>query len=237
MSGITKLIVTIDGPGAAGKGTLAFLLAKRFDLLDIDSGALFRAITWLVLKHEIPLYAEHGASMAQLAGQHRIRLVQAEPGGPMRMGVLIDDQDVSKAIRTESLSRAVPLVSAQPEVREVVMELQHAMVNEADKGVIIEGRDTGTVVFPAAQIKVFLTASAEERAGRRHAELIERGQQVTFEQIYSDLVARDLADVERTLSPLTKPHDAVLIDSTGKTIEWVMEKVAALIEDYERSTY
>lgn len=234
---MTKLIVTIDGPGAAGKGTVAFLLSKRYGLVDIDSGALFRAITWLALKHELPLDAGHGQTIANLARKHHIRLAQAELGGPMRMGVTVDNEDVSKAIRTESLSRAVPAISALPEVREVVSEMQHAMVEESEKGVIIEGRDTGTVIFPQAQIKVFLTASAEERAGRRHAELIERGQQVSFEEIYSDLAARDLADVERTLSPLTKPDDAILIDSTGKTIEWVLDKVGGLIDDYEQSAY
>jgi cytidylate kinase len=225
-----KLIITIDGPAAAGKGTIAFLLARRYDLLDIDSGALFRAITWLAMQHKLIVDKEHEHKIATLATQHHIVLVPAERGSVMRMGVTVDGQDISQAIRTEALSNEVPKVSALAAVRAVVLDLQRKMVAVADKGVVIEGRDTGTVVFPAAQVKVFLTASAEERAGRRHAELIEQGRQATFEEVYSDLIARDLADVERTLSPLVKPADALLVDSTGTTIEEVVERLSKVID-------
>ncbi len=226
----SPLIVTIDGPSAAGKGTISYLLSKRFGLMDIDSGALFRAITWLALREKIAIEPDNGQKIALLAKRHKIRLLSQDVESVLKMGVMVDETDVSKVIRTEALSRVVPLVSQMAEVREVVLDLQHKIAAAAPKGVIIEGRDTGTVVFPQAQVKVFLTASAEERAQRRHAEFVSQGKEITFEEVYSDLVARDFADTERTLSPLTKPDGAVVIDSTGKTIEDVVEKISTLIE-------
>jgi cytidylate kinase len=226
-----KLIVTIDGPGAAGKGTIAYLLARRYGLLDIDSGALFRAVTWLAMEHDLPIDEEHQSAIVALAAKQAIELIEVE-GVTLKMGVTVNDRDISQAIRSEALGRVVPKVSVLPEVRAYVERQQHALAASAATGVVIEGRDTGTVVFPQAQVKIFLTASPEERAHRRHAELIERGKQVALEEVYADLVARDLADTERTLSPLTKPTDAVVIDSTNLRIDDVVDKIGSLVEAY-----
>lgn len=225
-----KLIITIDGPAAAGKGTIAFLLARRYSLLDIDSGALFRAITWLANKKAVPLDADHEDTLAGLAKDHRIKLLAGEDVAS-RMGVEVDGQDISREIRSEELSKMVPNVSLLPKVRDVILQWQHELAATAERGVVTEGRDTGTAVFPDATIKFFLTASAEERAMRRHMEFKSRGKGISFEEVYSDLLARDRADMERVHAPLTKPDDAVVIDSTGMEVEQVIHKFVKAIEE------
>jgi cytidylate kinase len=227
---IRPFIVTIDGPSAAGKGTISYLLARRYGFLYIDSGAIFRAITWLAIKQRVPLDTLHAKALASLACSAEIRLVPDLIDASKRMGVVVNQQDVSDQIRTEILTGQVPLISALPDVRAVVVDLQHRFAGAATHGVVIEGRDVGTVVFPEAQLKIFLTASADVRAQRRHAEYVEMGKSLSYEEVYSDLVARDQADIERTHSPLTKPHNAVVIDSTDLDVHEVVERLATLID-------
>lgn len=225
-----RLIITIDGPAAAGKGTVAFLLARRYGLLDIDSGAFFRAITWLAVQEEVPLDEEHEDALAELAKNHKIVLLPSEDMAT-RVGVEVDERNISREIRSEGLSRLVPHVSLLAKVRAVVLKWQRELASEAEHGVVTEGRDTGTAVFPDATVKFFLTATPEERAMRRHMEFKSRGKEISFEEVYSDLLERDRADMERVHAPLTKPEGAVIIDSTGMEVEQVIKKFAKVITE------
>jgi cytidylate kinase len=225
-----SFIITIDGPAAAGKGTIAYLLSRRYGFMDIDSGAIYRAMALIVRRAGLVAEPTNEVKIVSLLDQHKITLVHSDIISG-RMGVMVDREDVSEVIRTEELTNLVPGVSALAGVRKIVASIERELATGAQKGAVIEGRDTGTTVFPEAQLKIFLTATPEERAQRRHAEFIGRGKTITFEEVYSDLMARDIADIERTLSPLTKAKDAIVIDSTGMMIEEVLEKLSGLIDE------
>ncbi len=212
-----KLIVAIDGPSGAGKSTVAKRLAKDLGYTYMDTGAMYRAFAWKVGQGGIDLEDEEKLRSAL----QRTDVELLERDGHPR--VLLDGRDVTAEIRTPELSQSASKISALGPVRERMVELQRAM--GARGGVVAEGRDIGTVVFPDAGVKVFLTAGSEERAKRRFAELQGQGKDVSFEETLGEMKQRDRRDQGRALAPLRQAEDAVAIDSTGLTVDQVVERI------------
>jgi len=212
-----KLIVAIDGPAGAGKSTVAKRLAKELGYTYMDTGAMYRAFAWKVRQGGIDLEDEEKLR----AALRRTNVELSDREGDLK--VLVDGRDVTTEIRTPELSQWASKISALGPVRERMVELQRAM--GARGGVVAEVRDIGTVVFPDADVKVFLTAGPEERAKRRFAELKEQGKRVSLDETLQEMIERDRRDQERALAPLRRAEDAVAIDSTGRTVDQVMERI------------
>lgn len=218
------MIVAIDGPAGAGKSTVSKEVARRLGFTCLDTGAMYRAIAWQALQNNVALDDE--AALDKVANGYHIEFVY-EDGNPSPAGVLMGGVDVTRAIRTAEVDRAVSLVSKQPAVRRALVAQQQRIGNAGDY--VVEGRDIGTVVFPDAKLKVFLFASAEERARRRVSQNAERGVGSTnYEEVLADIIARDEIDSSRAESPLVPAADAVMLDSSDLTIEQVIEKICAL---------
>ena len=211
-----RLVIAIDGPSGSGKSTVGKAIARRLGYLYIDSGAVYRAVGYRALEANTPL--EDAASIAELARRANITL----EGDPDRLRVLLDGRDVSEQIRLPAASHASSVVATISEVRETVVEKLREMARYG--GVVMDGRDIGTKVFPDAGVKLFLDASIEVRARRRCEEERERGRDVTLEEIKAELEARDRRDRERAATPLVKAPDAVLIDTSDLSLEDVMER-------------
>ncbi len=199
--------VAIDGPAGAGKSTLARKAAKELGFIYVDTGALYRTVGLKFSKMgaDTELNCDISSVLADTVVD--IRFVNGE------QRVFLDGQDVSEEIRTPTASMMASAVSAKSEVRAFLLEMQRKLAREND--VLMDGRDIGTVVLPNATVKIFLTASAEERARRRYDELIAKGMTVTFKEVYDDMVQRDFNDTHREIAPLKQAHDAVLADTTG----------------------
>ena len=216
---VKNLIIAIDGPSGAGKGTLARTLAARLKYRHVDTGAMYRSVAWKAANDGLPLDDE--AAITALA--ERAVLEQAD-------GVItIDGQDVTRAIRTPEADKAAAAVARLPRVREVLVARQRAL--GANGAVVMEGRDIGTVVFPNADMKIYLDASAAERARRRASDTAHTGGQGTLATVQSELVARDKTDSTRAVAPLTLATDAVYIDTTEMPIEVVVHHVLMLLSD------
>ena len=209
------LVIAIDGPSGAGKSTVAHLLAQRLGYLQIDTGAMYRAVAWLMQQEGVD--PDDPAAVERLCSRVDIRLERLD--GLQR--VYANGQDVTALIRTPEMSLLTSRVSALGPVREALMQAQRRM--GARGGVVLEGRDIGTVVFPDADVKFFLSASAEERGRRRYLELAARGEQVTLEDTVREVARRDLQDSQRDLAPLRMAGDAIAVDSSGRTIDEVLE--------------
>jgi cytidylate kinase len=213
------LVIAIDGPSGAGKSTVAHLLAERLGYLQIDTGAMYRAVAYLMHQGEID--PDDPAEVERLCSTVDIRLERWN--GLQR--VLANGQDVTARIRTPEMSLLTSRISALRPVREAMMQAQRRM--GARGGVVLEGRDIGTVVFPDADVKFFLSASAEERGRRRYLELVAKGEQVTLEDTIQAVASRDLQDSQRDLAPLRMAGDAIAIDSSGRTIDEVLDSMVA----------
>jgi cytidylate kinase len=211
------LIIAIDGPAGAGKSTAARRVAQRLHYLYLDTGAMYRAVALKALKEGIS--PADAAAMARVAAEAKIRLTTQDGEGQ----VWLDDTEVTQEIRSPAVTEAASRVSTHPAVREALVQQQRRCA--ADGGVVMEGRDIGTVVFPHADLKVFLSASPAERARRRATELNAQGVSVSLEVVSQQMAERDARDSEREASPLTRAADAVLLDTDHLTIDEVVEKI------------
>jgi CMP/dCMP kinase len=217
----TGLVVAIDGPSGSGKSSTSRGVARRLGLRYLDTGAMYRAMTWWMLQHGVA--ADDPAAVAQRCGEPVIE-TGIDPDAPT---IAVGGVDVADVIRTPEVNAAVSPVSAVPQVRARLLELQHHAIRTAQKGpgIVVEGRDIGTVVAPDADVKIYLTADASTRAARRTAE--EGGSDVAATR--SSLMARDVSDSTRVASPLAMADDAVHIDSTPYTLEEVVELIVGLV--------
>lgn len=217
------IVITVDGPSGAGKGTLCQLLAKHFGFELLDSGALYRLTALAALQAGTDLEDEHALSV--VASKLAIEFVVAEQG----VRTELEGRDVSRAIREERVGMTASKVAAYPKVRAALLDRQRAFAKLP--GLVADGRDMGTVVFPDAPVKIFLTASAKARAERRVAQLQAAGVgDIDYQKIFDDIVARDKQDTERASAPLKPAEDAVQVDSTSMTIEQVLQTAINLVE-------
>lgn len=213
------MIIAIDGPAASGKSTVACGVAKKLGFDYLDTGAMYRALTWKVLKEKVDISSER--AVASLA---RSTAIEFERNGDIdHKRVFVDGKDVFKEIRSPKVSAAVSAVSKIPAVRRVMVKEQRSFAK--NKNVVVEGRDTASVVFPEAEVKIYLTASPRERARRRYEELLEKGHRVSIKALEREIVARDQIDSTRGSSPLYRTPDAHLVDTTGRRVEEVVEEI------------
>jgi len=207
--------VAIDGPAGAGKSTVARQLARRLGFSMIDTGAIYRSVALAATRAQVAWDDDEGLRRLLDAGLDL---------GFAGDRVLLGGEDVSEAIRTPEMSRGASVVSARPVVRQKLLGLQRDLGLQAPHGAVLEGRDIGTVVFPDAAVKFFLTASDEARAERRHAELSEKGVQTSLADVLSDQRRRDQDDIGRAISPLRAAPDAIRVDTTGLDLEAVVDR-------------
>jgi|TARA_R110002020_G_scaffold136783_4_gene305415 CMP/dCMP kinase len=212
-------VITIDGPGGSGKGTIAGLLASRLGWKLLDSGALYRLLAYAAQNHGVDLTNEEG--LKALAAYLDVQFIAED--GQRDQRIILEGEDVTRAIRTEAMGTGASQVAAIPAVREALLSRQQAF-REAP-GLVADGRDMGTVVFPDAQLKVFLTASPHERADRRHKQLLGKGETANLASLLDEIMARDERDMNRSVAPLRPAADAILLDSTHLSIEEVLESV------------
>lgn len=222
MSGPAKrargIIVAIDGPAGAGKSTLSRRVAERVAYTLVDTGALYRAVALWARRRGIAW--DDGPALGEMTSQLRFAFVDGS--------LEVDGERPGDALRTSETSLGASRVSAHPEVRAALLGVQRDMGR--DGGVVLEGRDIGTVVYPDAELKIFLVASDEERAKRRLAELVARGEAATLEGVLEDLRSRDRRDEERAVAPLRMAEGATRVDTTGRTLDSLVEELAALVD-------
>lgn len=217
------LQVAIDGPASSGKSTVAKIIAKRFGYVYCDTGAMYRSVTWAALENGIGV-----SDTKQVIDLARRIKITFEPGQPDQR-VFVDGHEVTKDIRTEKIAANVSAVAAIPEVRAQMVEQQRQIAQAG--GIVMDGRDIGTTVLPDAQVKIFLVASAHERARRRYEENLQKGLATqSLDELEAAIKLRDQKDSTRKVSPLTQAKDAILIDTTSLTIDQVVDEISALIK-------
>ncbi|RDV27307.1 (d)CMP kinase [Alteromonas aestuariivivens] len=214
-------VVTVDGPSGAGKGTLSSLLAEKLGWHFLDSGAIYRVLAVAALHHDLP--ADDEESIVPLATGLDVSFETDKDG----TRIVLEGEDVTDDIRTEQVGGMASKVAALPRVREALLRRQRAF--QQAPGLVADGRDMGTVVFPDAVVKIFLTASAEARAERRYSQLKAKGMDVNIARLLTDIKARDERDTQRSVAPLVPAEDAVIIDSTALEISQVFETAMEVI--------
>jgi cytidylate kinase len=219
----TTRVVAIDGPAGTGKSSVSKLLADKVGASYLDTGAMYRAVTLAVLDAGVAL--DDPAGIARVVDAVDIELI---PNGDGSSTVLLDGRDVSGPIRTDHVTSAVSAVSAVPEVRTKLVALQRQ--NAQGRFVVVEGRDIGTVVFPAADVKIFLTATPEARADRRHKQNLAAGRDSDYAAVLDSVNRRDHLDSTRAVSPLRAADDAVVVDTSDKTLMEVLDELSGLVE-------
>ncbi|WP_188117778.1 (d)CMP kinase [Pseudomonas fragi] len=220
---VSAPVITIDGPSGSGKGTVAGILAKRLGWNLLDSGALYRLLAFAAGNHGVAL--DHEALLEKLAAHLDVQFIGATDGKPAR--IILEGDDVTHAIRSETVAAGASKVAALPAVRDALLQRQRAFLEFP--GLVADGRDMGTVVFPDAPLKVFLTASAEERARRRYLQLKAKGDDVSLSGLLDEIRARDERDTQRAIAPLKPAADAIQLDSTELSIEQVLERIMSEI--------
>ena len=226
-----KNIVTIDGPSGAGKSTISKLLAAKLHFTYLDTGAMYRAVGLQVERSGLDLEAEKSREkLVKLLDILDMALAPGEEGQETR--VFLHGEDVSDAIRTPEMAMVASRVSAEPEVRKKLSEMQRAIGNKG--AIVAEGRDMGTIVFPEAKYKFFLDATPEERAKRRQKQLLEQGQRVEYEELLAQIQKRDRDDSSRSLAPLKPAPDAVVIDSSQMSIDEVVSFMLKAVHEKKK---
>lgn len=220
-------VICMDGPAASGKTTIARILADRLGYFYLDTGVLYRAVTWIALQQGIS--PSDGERLAELAATTLIEVKPAPPGDLRQTIVFADGEDVSLAIRTAPVDAHVSEVSAHPAVRSALIGLQRSVAEKG--GVILAGRDAGTVVWPESEVKLFLVASEEERARRRVEQARSQGIHADFDTVLAELRRRDKYDSSRPIAPLKAAPDAVVIDTTDLGIEQVVDEVLRIVRE------
>lgn len=220
---MTKIQIAIDGPAGAGKSTVARQIAQLLNYIYIDTGAMYRALTHLALTKDINVHDSQQLTM--LLKTNPMRLVQAEE----EQQVFVNGKNITKELRSLSVTKHVPTVASHPDVREELVKKQRLLAKNG--GVVMDGRDIGTCVLVDAQLKIFLQASVIERTKRRHEELKQKGTEISFEKLKEEIELRDKLDSEREAAPLKKAVDAIEIDTTRLTIEQVVNKILTLVTE------
>ncbi len=230
----STVIIAIDGPAGSGKSTTARGAARRLDYLYLDTGAMYRAVALAFLRADAPPTAE---AARRVLPDLNLGVRYDDSDGAMR--VLLGAEDVSEAIRTQAVGQRVSRVSTLADVREKLVAVQRRIAREQTangRGVVLDGRDIGTVVFPEAPVKIFMVAEARERARRRQAEMEARGEQAALDDVLADIEARDRADRERALAPLQRAPDAVELDTTRRSIDEQVDFVIQVVERVRERT-
>jgi cytidylate kinase len=220
----SRLVIAIDGPAASGKSTIGRALAHALGLLYLDTGAMYRAVTWLALQRGINPADE--AAVTELAAGAAFVFPQLHHAEKVNPPIIVDGHDATDGVREPSVDAWVSVVASYPGVRAALVREQRKIARA--QGVVMVGRDIGTVVLPEADLKIFLVASAEERARRRYEERLARGQEADYDEIRRAMERRDQLDTERAHSPLRAAPDAVALDTTGLTIDQVIERALEL---------
>ncbi len=220
---LASLIVTIDGPAASGKSTMARLLAERLQAIFLDTGAMYRAVTLAAMQAGIDV-----TDPQQVLGVLETHTFDFEPG-PGQMRVRLDGLDITEAIRCPEVTQNVRFIADEPGIRQRLVRRQQDMAESAER-VVTEGRDQGTVAFPTARVKIFLTADPAERARRRQADLSSQGIRQDMDDIYQRIVRRDQGDRQRRVGALQPAPDAVHVDTTGLSIEQSLERLVAVVQ-------
>ncbi len=216
----------MDGSAASGKSAVGRRLAAKLGYPFLDTGSMYRAITWAALRRGIALGDQQ--ALGDLASAVNVKVSLADPGSMDGAAISVDGEDVTSQLRQAEVEEAVSIVSRVAGVREAMVRLQREIA--AGRTIVMAGRDIGTVVLPDADLKVYLDASIEERAGRRHREFATLGRSVTQQMVLEDLSRRDQIDSQRAVSPLRPAEDAVIIDTDGLTLQEVVQRVLALVE-------
>lgn len=222
------MIVAIDGPAGAGKSSIAKELAKKLGFTYIDTGAMYRAVAFKIKKLNIS--PKDLNKILEVLNKTEIELIPSENG----VKVLLDGEDISDKIRTEEVGKLSSQIAVYPEVRKFLVNLQRQMGLKYGN-VVIEGRDTGTVIFPNAEVKIFLTASPEERARRRYNQLKEKGIDADYNEILKLVIERDTIDSTRKDAPLRPAEDSIIIDTTNKQFEDVLKEIISIIKEKQKN--
>ena len=217
--------IAIDGPASSGKSTVAKIIAKDFGYTYLDTGAMYRAATYLALQHQIS--PDQSSQLLKLLDRYPISFGRSESGEQL---VFLGDVDVSHPIRENAVTNAVSSFAAIPAIREKLVALQQEIAQQG--GIVMDGRDIGTVVLPKAELKIFLVASVDERAERRYKENLSKGIETDLETLKEEIAARDYKDSHRETSPLKQAEDAIYLDTTGLTILEVVDKIKAEAQKY-----
>lgn len=227
MSKRSKPIVAIDGPAGSGKSTIAKLLAKRLGFTHINTGAIYRGVAFLAIQRGVNL--DDMAGVVTASKDVKFSFVQTPAGNDLH----VDGENIAEKIRSEEVGAAASKVSAYPPVRAMLLNFQRELGKSG--GAVLEGRDIATVVFPDAEVKLFLTASVEERARRRMRELEAKGEAADLSTVKAEMIQRDKQDSTRTIAPLKKADDAIALDTTGITIESVLDQLESIVSQIKKT--
>ena len=220
---LKEIRIAIDGPASSGKSTVAKIIAKDFDIIYLDTGAMYRAATYVALSNDLD---DDFAQIIAILKENPISFGTSSEGQLVYVG----EVDVTHAIRQNDVTNAVSKISAIPEIREYLVDAQREIASHG--GIVMDGRDIGTVVLPDAELKIFLVASVEERAERRYKENLAKGIETDYEQLKFEIAERDRKDSTREVSPLKQADDAILIDTTGMSIAAVVSKIESFVKKF-----